>query len=345
MLNKPNSYRYQLSILILLLLPFHVSAKKNETILWQAKYDYVALTDVDSKNVKNDHPVSFTPQGVYELLASIRLTDADTSFLSLDFLDFSSDDDDDEGDTRLFNKSELKRIVPAIAKALSKAKPSEDVVFNITASHAQVLGEGPRSTSGRLFYANGQLNLIIGKLRVDFEQAYRKRGGYADISEKIDSDKLKNFRLKTGSRKSESDIDSTFVTDDAHFLKPYKSKFRKDWLLIDVETMQQQVAEQKRKIERKENIVEETVGIKEQTQQIDKEQEELKQKVERMERYLEAKEKQEAAIPVTKRKAKPAVQKPRTVEERLTELKSLNDKGFISNEVYQTKMKEILKDL
>jgi len=339
-LNKFSSIRYYLSFLILLL-PLSANAEK-EIPYWTVGADYVALTDVDTKNVKNDHPVTLSPQTIYQILASIRLKDADKSLLNFDFLDFSSNDDDEAGDDRLFNSSELKRISQPVSKALANAKPGEDVVFSITSSHDKALGSGSLSTSGRIFFNDKRLNLIIGELRVDIEQKYRKRGGYADISEKIDSRKLKNFRLRTGTRKSESDIDYTFVTDDVHFLSPYKDKFRKDWLLIDVAAMQQKFDESLEQAERKENIVEETIDIKQQTQQIDQEQEQLKQKVERMERYLEAKEKQEAVSEV---KPKQAVQKARTVEERLTELKKLLDKGYITNDIYQQKMQEILKDL
>ena len=69
------------------------------------------------------------------------------------------------------------------------------------------------------------------------------------------------------------------------------------------------------------------------------EQEQLKKKVERMERLLEAKEKaRQASTP-------PVRSRTRSVEERLTELKTLYDKGIISEEVYHGKMKSILEDL
>ncbi len=341
--NKLSSIRYYLSFLIFLSLPFSANADK-EILYWDVGADYVGLTDVDTKNVKNDHPVTLSPQDVYQILAGLRLKDADKSLLDFDFLDFSSNDDEQAGDDRLFNSSELKRISPPISKALANAKPDEDVVFSITSSHEKALGSGPLSTSGRIFFNDNHLNLIIGELRVDLEQKYRKKGGYAEISEKIDSRKLKNFRLKRGSRKSESDIDYTFVTDDVHSLSPYKNKFRKDWVLIDVAAMQQKLVERQERAERKESIVEETTDIKKQTQQIDEEQEQLKQKVERMERYLEAKEKQEAVREV-RPEPKQVIQKPRSVEERLTELKTLLDKGYITDEIYQQKMQDILKDL
>ena len=329
-----------LSLLLILIFSPLTSHAKNERSVWESRFDYVALEQVD---FKSEHPVSLSPKLIYQLLASIRLEDADSSWIDLDFLDFSSDDDSQEADEyRLFNQSELKRLSPPIAKALSKANPNEDVIFSITSSHAKALGKGSLSTSGRLFVSGGQLNLIIGELRVDMEQKYRQKGGYSDVAEKIDYNKLKNFKLKTGSRTKKSGIDYSFVTDDAHFLKPYKNKFRKDWILIDIASLQNKIAEQEKKAEQKENIVDETVGIKQQTQQIDREQEELKQKVERMERYLEAKERREKVID---RAPKQPVQSARTVEERLTELKSLKEKGYITDDIYQEKMKEILSDL
>lgn len=328
---------------IFLFLPLTGHAKK-ERVLWESRFDYVAL-EVESNSVNNEHPIKVSPQFVYQLLASIRLEDADSSWIDLDFLDFTSDDDDEADEYRLFNSSELKKLSPPIAKALSKAKSNEDVIFSITSSHAKVLGKGSLSTSGRMFISEGKFNLILGEFRVDMEQKYRQRGGYSDVSEKIDYNKLKNFRLKTGSRIKKSSIDTTFATTELHFLKPYKNKFRKDWLLIDINAMQSKIAEQQELADRKENIVNETTDIQQQTQQINAEQEELKQKVERMERYLEAKEKQQNDKFLEKTKPAETLQKKGSVEERLSELKSLKDKGYITEDIYQQKMKEILNDL
>ena len=183
--------------------------------------------------------------------------------------------------------------------------------------------------------------MILGNLRVDIEQAYRKRGGYSDVAEKIDYNKLSKFRLASGSRRSASDIAETFATNDILSLKANGENLRRDWLLIDVSAFKQQLTARRQHKEREDSLVEAAADIKQQTQKIDEEQQKLKQKIEQMERHLEANEQQTAQ----KIAPKATVQKLRTIEERLTELKSLKDKGFITEEIYQQKAKEILQDL
>lgn len=332
---------FYLFFTLFLVLPLQVNAASVD-IIWQGGIDYVGLEPVDIKNTSNDHPVKISQQEIFEYLGSIQLTDPDKNLISLDFLDFFSNDTDEFTESRLFNRGELVKLSKHVATAFSKAGKNQDVVFSITSSHEKMLGKGSLSTSGRLFFSEGKLNMIIGELRVDIERKYRMRGGYSDVPEKIDYHKLKNFRLDTGSRKSESDLDYTFVTDDSHQLKANKNKVREDWLLINVALLRNEITQHKEKERRKDNIVDETVDLKQQTNQIDVEQEQLKRKVDRLERVLEAREKSERTSQAGNADT---VSSERSVEQRLTELKALNDKGIISEEIYKQKMKEILEDL
>ena len=143
---------------IFLLLPLSANAKA-DNIIWRAGYNYVALSSADSKHVENDHPVSFSPRDVYEILGSIRLAAADKRFLDLDF--FLDDEEADE--TMLFSRSELQRISRPIAEAMAAAKPDEDVIFTISDSHQKFIGKGTLSTAGRLFYSGGRAQFDPGQ--------------------------------------------------------------------------------------------------------------------------------------------------------------------------------------
>ncbi len=314
----------------------------DEDYVWQSGFNYVALVPSESGAEANDHPVEFQPQEMFDILATIKLQEADDSWFDLDFLS-SGSEEAELPDTNLFNRKELSDLSKPLTQALAKASPNQDVTFTVSSSREIKYGKSLLSTAGRFFYSKGQLNLIIGKLRVDIEQQYRKRGGPSDVAEKIDYLKLKKFRLDTGSRKRESSLDHAFATDHSHFIKPVNRKFRSDWLVMNVDTIRNDIANTRETLQKKENIIEETTGLQEQTRQIDSEQEQLKQKVERLEQMIQADEKGAAVEPV--RKTSPANVESRTIEERLSELKSLYEKGMITEEIYQKKMNDILKDL
>ncbi len=314
---------------------------RSEESLWRSGFDYISLMPADKGGSSNNHPVEFTQQEVYEILSSIFLTDADNSVFDLDFLDFFSDENNEYNKYRLFSRSELTTLSKYVSSGLSAANSQQDIVFSITGRHEKTFGKGSLTTSGRIFFSEGSLNLIIGELRVNIEKKYRMQGGYSDIPEKVDYLKLKTFRLDTGSRSSESDLDYHFATDDIHQLKSYNNKVRNDWLLVDVGALQKVVLEKRDKEQRKESIVEETVDLKQQTSEIDREQEQLKEKVERLERLVEAKEKARSSAPAQGDTSMPS----RSIEERLTELKQLLEKDIISEEIYNEKMKDILDEL
>lgn len=314
---------------------------RSEESLWRSGYDYISLMPDNKNSVSNSHPVKFSQQQVYEILSSIYLTDADKSVFDLDFLDFFSDDKNEYNEYRLFNRDELTTLSKYVSSGLSNANPQQDIVFSITGRHEKTFGKGSLTTSGRIFFSDGNLNLIIGELRVSIEKKYRMQGGYSDVAEKVDYLKLKTFRLDTGSRSSESDLDYRFATDDIHQLKSHNNKVRNDWLLVDVGALQKVVLEKRDKEQRKESIVEETGDLKQQTSEIDREQEQLKEKVERLEKLVEAKEKARSSTPAQKDTSMSS----RSIEERLTELKQLLDKGIIPEEIYNEKMKDILDEL
>ncbi len=335
--------RYSLALLLLPVLASSATAAQDrENVIWQSGLDYVALLTVTDEPLANDHPIAFSQREIFELLASVQLKDADNAIFDLDFMNIFSRDEKDLPDSLLFNRSELSSLSKPVASALASATPNQDVVFRISGRHEKTLGKSNLTTTGRLFFSQGQLNLIIGELRVDIEKKYLMRGGYSDHAERVDYHKLKNFRLDTGSRTSDSNLDYTFVTDSSHHLKAFRGEKRQDWLLIDVATLRDEINAHKEKAQRKENIVDETVDLKQQTQQIDQDQEQLKKKVDRLERLLEARERsaQTARQPVTSR-----APSAKSVEQRLTELKSLYDKGMISEDIYKQKMSDILKDL
>ena len=152
---------------------------------------------------------------------------------------------------------------------------------------------------------------------------------------------MKSFRLKTGSRTKKSKLPVAFITDNSHFIGAYNGKRRKDWLKVDLPVLLSELNKNKKIHQRNENIVEETNQLQQQTVEIDKEQEKLKQKVERLERMIQAKE-QAPKQPVAKTMP---TKTNKSLEERLSELKQLHEKGVISDELYNEKVRKLLEEL
>ena len=76
---------------------------------------------------------------------------------------------------QLFSDDEVKRFAPAIAGALQRATPNDDLIFVSTGQHAwsglvaPVLGN-----VGRIFVQDGRLNVILGMMHADFVSDYNQ---------------------------------------------------------------------------------------------------------------------------------------------------------------------------
>ncbi|GAA5183849.1 hypothetical protein GCM10025771_36450 [Niveibacterium umoris] len=68
----------------------------------------------------------------------------------------------------LFSEDEIKKLSPAIVAALKIAGPDQDLAFVISGQHAWTGLVAPVLTNtGRIFFADGKLNIIIGLLQAD----------------------------------------------------------------------------------------------------------------------------------------------------------------------------------
>lgn len=109
--------------------------------------------DSSSKLIEHSHPVSLTENQIRTLLASISArmkVGLLKSFLGT------------PGTPRLFDKTDLDRIVPAVQEALAKATSDETVVFLRTRNP-----EGPRAevTSGTLSVRDEVLSVALSNFR------------------------------------------------------------------------------------------------------------------------------------------------------------------------------------
>ena len=68
----------------------------------------------------------------------------------------------------LFTEAEVRRFALAISLALAKAGPDQDVVFISTGEHESGLMSPTLANSGRIFFADGRINVLLGMAHYDF---------------------------------------------------------------------------------------------------------------------------------------------------------------------------------
>lgn len=122
------------------------AAKPDKPIKW-GEWDQLSLEK--HTGAPNAHPVQLSVEQVAEALASIQIQ----AFRQI---------------RPLFSESEVRRFSLAIALALGKASPEQDVVFISTGEHEEGLTAPTQANSGRVFYADGHINVLIGLAHQDF---------------------------------------------------------------------------------------------------------------------------------------------------------------------------------
>lgn len=131
--------------------------------LWDgAEYGYVRIEAAEAAaQTPNAHPIAFAPQQIRTALQALQVQGQ-------------------AGEPKpLFTEQGLDDIAAPIAMALARAQPDQDVTFAVTGKRGNrllnLMGER-LVTSGRLFYQDGQLNVIFGSLQGEYEDTLRATG-------------------------------------------------------------------------------------------------------------------------------------------------------------------------
>ncbi len=128
---------------------------------------YVKLEAIEPGAARNDHPYTIPAPQLQSVLAGLSAT----GNLSLG----------DEA-AEVFTGDEAAEIAGPIAAALARATPQQDVIFQ-SAGARGLFGRFsvPSHTTGRVFVADGQLNLILGQVhqRIDPDVGEQYRPQYA----------------------------------------------------------------------------------------------------------------------------------------------------------------------
>ncbi len=132
------------------------------TIWNHADHGYVLIVKAeDSARLPNDQPIGFTPEQVGAALSGIKVKRG-------------------TGEPKLlFTEEALKDISKPLSDALAKAGPREDIIFAVTGRQSEELVSlilHRVVTTGRLFYKDGRLNLILGLIKANYQGQFDATG-------------------------------------------------------------------------------------------------------------------------------------------------------------------------
>lgn len=131
----------------------------SDRTIWHSRDQSVRLEKQDGGKggyvTQNDHPIMLDPGQIRSALASleVRLTQADRP-------------------VPVFTGPELDTLGKQLSDGLAQAGPDQDVTFIVTGQRRAVYGlaKQRKVTSGRVFYKEGKLNIIFGKMVEDLKE-------------------------------------------------------------------------------------------------------------------------------------------------------------------------------
>ncbi|MFO1429101.1 MAG: hypothetical protein U1F76_03005 [Candidatus Competibacteraceae bacterium] len=132
------------------------------TIWNHADHGYVLIVKAeDSARLPNNQPIGFTPEQVGAALSGIKVKRG-------------------TGEPKLlFTEEASKDISKPLSDALAKAGPNEDIIFAVTGRQSEELVSLMLHrvvTTGRMFYKDGHLNLILGLIKAHYQGQFGATG-------------------------------------------------------------------------------------------------------------------------------------------------------------------------
>ena len=290
--------------------------KSKSVVLWEGEDQWVRIEPQDGSATPNQHPAQLSVDEVGKALGAlqIRVTDKDSGTSM---------------QRPVFTLPEIATLAPQLVAGVGKATPKQDVVFSTIGSHALSAGglvKDPGVNAGRVFYQGGKLNVIFGEVQSN----YRKKNIYGQRSEDFTP-------RRQGSRDQASKQKWPLVMAPGIELHAASGggSVRNDWVEIDtagaaaaaVATPEPSAAAPRQAAAAAEATPAATAPVT---------------------GAAAASTSAPAAAAAATPAAAPAAAAPgksADLEKRLQTLKELKDKGLISEEAYNAKLKELLSEL
>ena len=307
------------------MLPTHAQKDETDTVVWKHRDQFVRLESVshgDEPAAKNDHPFNLEPGRFREILASLAVYYPRK-----------------EKTRPLFALDELNILAENLSNGLASATPAQDVAFAVVGIHREKFSvlQDRSVTSGRVFFLEGRLNLILGRVHAPYDEEEDRR----------------THPFDTGSRKKPSPSawgaeKWEIASHEGLAFEKQEGVKRADWLLLDLapEFWKRTSGVGQEVEESIDAALDQLSEIGDKSTKIGAEQEQLRQEMGAMKRELEQiRSAPPAPSPETAGASEAPVPGLKEIETRLIRLRSLLDKQLITPEEYQAKRKEILDDL
>lgn len=305
-----------LTWLVALLAVFFIPAQAGaDEVLWKSGINlYIKLTRQDKpregRPLPNQHPVSLSRT---DLANALRLPLVrEKHYLKKNRI------------LPVFSASQVSLLSQYLAAGLRKARPDEDIVFAlISKSKKYLVLQDSAYMSGRIFYANDRLNIIIGdfdKPPDKFKERSQKSAGISEIQ----------YFFKQGRRARPSGFKMELLLKDGIDNYQDGDKKRRDWIVIDVKQAAATYVAGQQGNKKTANSVSDEV-IRREAAKIARERREMKLELARMRKEMRSSGSNDS--------------NGRSIEARLATLHELYEKKLITKEEFDMKRKELLSEI
>lgn len=295
------------------LLPGLFEKEEVRATIWELNEQFVRLVRAEKRAEPNDHPANLDAIDVEHALSSMQLW-IEGGILR------------DEESVAVFPRKQAALIARYVTEALGKASPDEDVVFNVRGYTDVMLSlvKEREWASGRVFYREGKLNLIVGEHRKRIDKAKKSVEGSFGII-----DDFRDVHFDTGSRNQKGKMEGRIVTTDGVELAAGDGDQRPDWVQLDVA----QAALAFRESETPAEVRKEEQKAKAEAAKLTLERRQMREEMARMRKELQD---------LREARGDGASE---SVEMRLGRLQELHAKGLITEADFVRRKAEILDDL
>lgn len=290
------------------LIPDRFKKTEVKSTVWELNEQYVGLVEIEPNAPPNDHPVIIDAIEIEHALASLELW-IEGGILR------------DEEATNLYPRKQAALIASYLHDALARAAPNEDVAFNVR-GYADVMLSLVRErewTTGRVFYKDGRLNLIIGEYGKRMDKGKKNVEGSFGITEDF-----RDVHFQLGSRNHKGKMPGRVVNTAG--IEVGKDG-RPDWIVIDVA----QAALAYREAQVPAAVRKEELKAKAEAAKLTLERRQMREEMARMRKELQEMQDNGASS--------------QSLEERLAKLQQLHDKGLIDDADFQRRKDQILSEI
>ncbi len=310
-------FKYQTSvILITLFFSSPILARSifgdDKDIIWKSgSNQYIKYEKQESNKFgANEHPVELDQKQIANALKALEYSEK--KFLTGKVI------------KSVFTLSQMNLFAKQFAKGLKNAKPGQDIIFVIEGTNSKLLVLTDNYfLSGRVFYKEGKLNIIIGDFNLVRNEAFEL---VYDPSRRAVP-----YTLNFGSRlKSSNKFKETLLSAPGVENQVIKGKFRRDWFMLDVALASQALLA---KIQEHRNPTSrDDRQIQIEAAKLARERRQMRAEMARMRKDM-------------KDINSGAGSSSKTPEERITTLDQLFTKELITQEEYDIRREKILNDI